>query len=192
MADPCGAAAGSRIQPRCEGRSRLSLHRPQLRPLVVVAQTGDVTQQVLARGGDPGALQLLLQGHHRERGRRRESPCAPWGPHAPFLPALHQFEDDILAICLKLLDTNPKFLRDQNRDCSRRNDPVYIGRVVSAMVSPSSAPGRGGLGSPAPLRRVAVTERWHSEGGASYPNFLPQGLLHPLYISCYCSSNTCI
>lgn len=50
---------------------------------------------------------------------------------------LHQFEDDILAICLNLLDTNPKFLRDQNRDCSRRNDPVYIGRVVSAMVSPA-------------------------------------------------------
>ncbi|XP_010567674.1 PREDICTED: protein-glutamine gamma-glutamyltransferase 2 isoform X3 [Haliaeetus leucocephalus] len=46
-----------------------------------------------------------------------------------------QFEDDILSICLNLLDTNPKFLRDQNRDCSRRNDPVYIGRVVSAMVN---------------------------------------------------------
>ncbi|NXV78682.1 TGM2 glutamyltransferase, partial [Atlantisia rogersi] len=46
-----------------------------------------------------------------------------------------QFEEDILPICLKLLDTNPKFLRDQNRDCSRRYDPVYIGRVVSAMVN---------------------------------------------------------
>lgn len=47
----------------------------------------------------------------------------------------HQFEDEILAICLEMLDINPKFLRDQNLDCSRRNDPVYIGRVVSAMVS---------------------------------------------------------
>ncbi|XP_051488984.1 protein-glutamine gamma-glutamyltransferase 2 isoform X1 [Apus apus] len=46
-----------------------------------------------------------------------------------------QFEEDILTICLNLLDTNPKFLRDQNKDCSRRNDPVYIGRVVSAMVN---------------------------------------------------------
>lgn len=42
--------------------------------------------------------------------------------------------------CLLLLDTNPKFFRDQNRDCSRRNCPVYIGRVVSAMVSPGSTP----------------------------------------------------
>ncbi|NXK11672.1 TGM2 glutamyltransferase, partial [Herpetotheres cachinnans] len=46
-----------------------------------------------------------------------------------------QFEDDILSICLKLLDTNPKFLRDQNEDCSHRNDPVYIGRVMSAMIN---------------------------------------------------------
>ncbi|XP_034978245.1 protein-glutamine gamma-glutamyltransferase 2 [Zootoca vivipara] len=46
-----------------------------------------------------------------------------------------QFEDDILDICLQLLDTNPKFLRNQDKDCSRRNSPVYISRVVSAMVN---------------------------------------------------------
>uniref|UniRef100_K7FAI3 Protein-glutamine gamma-glutamyltransferase 2 n=1 Tax=Pelodiscus sinensis TaxID=13735 RepID=K7FAI3_PELSI len=46
-----------------------------------------------------------------------------------------QFEADMVDICLQLLDTNPKFHRDQNRDCSRRNNPVYIGRVVSAMVN---------------------------------------------------------
>ncbi|XP_074867425.1 protein-glutamine gamma-glutamyltransferase 2 [Carettochelys insculpta] len=46
-----------------------------------------------------------------------------------------QFEDEIVDICLQLLDTNPKFLRDQNRDCSRRSDPAYISRVVSAMVN---------------------------------------------------------
>ncbi|NXC47942.1 TGM2 glutamyltransferase, partial [Penelope pileata] len=46
-----------------------------------------------------------------------------------------QFEDDILSICLEMLDINPKFLRDQDQDCSHRNDPVYIGRVVSAMVN---------------------------------------------------------
>ncbi|XP_053309393.1 protein-glutamine gamma-glutamyltransferase 2 [Spea bombifrons] len=46
-----------------------------------------------------------------------------------------QFEDGILEACLQLLDTNPKFVRDSSRDCSRRNDPVYISRVVSAMVN---------------------------------------------------------
>lgn len=46
-----------------------------------------------------------------------------------------QFEDGILDICLTLLDMNPKFLRDAGRDCSRRSSPVYVGRVVSGMVS---------------------------------------------------------
>ncbi|XP_015272503.1 PREDICTED: protein-glutamine gamma-glutamyltransferase 2 [Gekko japonicus] len=46
-----------------------------------------------------------------------------------------QFEDEILDICLQLLDTNPKFFQNQDRDCSRRNSPIYISRVVSAMVN---------------------------------------------------------
>ena len=48
---------------------------------------------------------------------------------------LTQFEVEILDICLMLLDVNPKFLRDAGRDCSRRSSPVYVGRVVSGMVS---------------------------------------------------------
>ncbi|XP_043335418.1 protein-glutamine gamma-glutamyltransferase 2 [Cervus canadensis] len=46
-----------------------------------------------------------------------------------------QFEDGILDICLTLLDINPKFLKNAGRDCSRRSRPVYVGRVVSAMVN---------------------------------------------------------
>ncbi|XP_029467085.1 protein-glutamine gamma-glutamyltransferase 2 isoform X2 [Rhinatrema bivittatum] len=46
-----------------------------------------------------------------------------------------QFEDGILDACLQLLDKNPKFLKDSNRDCSRRNDPAYIGRIITAMVN---------------------------------------------------------
>ncbi|XP_030067450.1 protein-glutamine gamma-glutamyltransferase 2 [Microcaecilia unicolor] len=46
-----------------------------------------------------------------------------------------QFEDGILDACLQLLDKNPKFLKDANRDCSRRNDPAYIGRIMTAMVN---------------------------------------------------------
>lgn len=34
-----------------------------------------------------------------------------------------------------LLDVNPKFLKDRSRDCSRRSSPIYVGRVVSGMVS---------------------------------------------------------
>lgn len=46
-----------------------------------------------------------------------------------------QFEDEILDICLTLLDVNPKFLKNSSRDCSRRSSPVYVGRVVSVMVN---------------------------------------------------------
>ncbi|XP_059562108.1 protein-glutamine gamma-glutamyltransferase 2 [Myotis daubentonii] len=46
-----------------------------------------------------------------------------------------QFEDEILDTCLKLLDINPKHLKNSGRDCSRRSSPVYVGRVVSAMVN---------------------------------------------------------
>ncbi|XP_068120004.1 protein-glutamine gamma-glutamyltransferase 2 isoform X2 [Hyperolius riggenbachi] len=46
-----------------------------------------------------------------------------------------QFEEGIPEICILLLDSNPKHRKDSNRDCSRRNDPVYISRVISAMVN---------------------------------------------------------
>ncbi|XP_066479609.1 protein-glutamine gamma-glutamyltransferase 5-like [Tiliqua scincoides] len=45
-----------------------------------------------------------------------------------------QFQDDILEICLKILDTSTNFLRDPGMDCSCRNDPVYISRVVNNMI----------------------------------------------------------
>ncbi|XP_036275757.1 protein-glutamine gamma-glutamyltransferase 2 [Pipistrellus kuhlii] len=46
-----------------------------------------------------------------------------------------QFEAEILDTCLKILDMNPKFLKNGGRDCSRRSSPVYVCRVVSAMVN---------------------------------------------------------
>lgn len=46
-----------------------------------------------------------------------------------------QFEEDILDICLKLLDNSPKHLKNPAKDYMRRFDPVYICRTVSAMVN---------------------------------------------------------
>ncbi|XP_072539121.1 protein-glutamine gamma-glutamyltransferase 2 [Salminus brasiliensis] len=46
-----------------------------------------------------------------------------------------QFEDDIIDVCLKLLDMNPKCLRNAAEDFSARCNPIYVGRVVSAMVN---------------------------------------------------------
>lgn len=45
-----------------------------------------------------------------------------------------QFDPDILDICLKILDSNPKFVSDADQDCSARRNPIYVTRVLSAMV----------------------------------------------------------
>ncbi|KAG9277846.1 protein-glutamine gamma-glutamyltransferase 2-like [Astyanax mexicanus] len=46
-----------------------------------------------------------------------------------------QFEDDVIDICLKLLDKNPKCVRNAAEDFSARCSPIYVGRVVSAMIN---------------------------------------------------------
>uniref|UniRef100_A0A3Q4MT79 Protein-glutamine gamma-glutamyltransferase 2 n=1 Tax=Neolamprologus brichardi TaxID=32507 RepID=A0A3Q4MT79_NEOBR len=49
------------------------------------------------------------------------------------LPA--QFEEDMMKICLKMLDVNPKHLANAANDVSARCNPIYISRVVSAMIN---------------------------------------------------------
>ncbi|XP_078508189.1 protein-glutamine gamma-glutamyltransferase E-like [Lissotriton helveticus] len=45
-----------------------------------------------------------------------------------------QFEENILRICLALLDRNLNY-KDSKKDYSHRNDPAYVGRVCTAMVN---------------------------------------------------------
>lgn len=47
---------------------------------------------------------------------------------------LYQFESGILDICLRTLDMNPKYLKNPGKDCSGRRNPIYVSRVLSAMV----------------------------------------------------------
>ncbi|XP_067314791.1 protein-glutamine gamma-glutamyltransferase 2 isoform X2 [Pseudorasbora parva] len=46
-----------------------------------------------------------------------------------------QFEEDVLDICLTLLDQNPKCLKDAAEDYAARCNPIYISRVVSSMIN---------------------------------------------------------
>ncbi|XP_021544682.1 protein-glutamine gamma-glutamyltransferase 2 [Neomonachus schauinslandi] len=85
-----------------------------------------------------------------------------------------QFEDGILDICLTLLDMNPKFLKDAWRDCSRRSSPVYLGRVVSAMVNCNDDQGvllgrwdnnyKDGVSPMFWISSVDILRRWKSSG----------------------------
>ncbi|KAM6924660.1 protein-glutamine gamma-glutamyltransferase 2-like [Xenentodon cancila] len=46
-----------------------------------------------------------------------------------------QFNSGILDICFKILDDNPKFLSDADKDVSARRNPIYVTRVLSAMIN---------------------------------------------------------
>ncbi|XP_075882355.1 protein-glutamine gamma-glutamyltransferase 2-like [Nelusetta ayraudi] len=46
-----------------------------------------------------------------------------------------QFEPDVLRICFKILDSSPNYLANANEDCSSRKDPIYVSRVLSAMIN---------------------------------------------------------
>ncbi|RXN32479.1 glutamine gamma-glutamyltransferase [Labeo rohita] len=46
-----------------------------------------------------------------------------------------QYEKGILDICMKLLQLSPQYRADMRRDLLDRSNPVYIGRVISAMVN---------------------------------------------------------
>ncbi|XP_044277253.1 protein-glutamine gamma-glutamyltransferase E-like [Varanus komodoensis] len=46
-----------------------------------------------------------------------------------------QFQDEILDVCLFILDRSLSYRKDPASDLRRRNDPKYVGRVLSAMVN---------------------------------------------------------
>uniref|UniRef100_A0A665T5I3 Protein-glutamine gamma-glutamyltransferase 2 n=1 Tax=Echeneis naucrates TaxID=173247 RepID=A0A665T5I3_ECHNA len=46
-----------------------------------------------------------------------------------------QFEHGILDICLRILDMNPKYMKNPGKDCSGRRNPIYVARLLSAMVN---------------------------------------------------------
>ncbi|XP_059184843.1 transglutaminase 5, like [Centropristis striata] len=46
-----------------------------------------------------------------------------------------QFESGVLETCLNLLQVSPQHQKNRRRDYLNRNNPVYIGRVVSAMIN---------------------------------------------------------
>uniref|UniRef100_A0A8C9ZQU0 Protein-glutamine gamma-glutamyltransferase 2 n=1 Tax=Sander lucioperca TaxID=283035 RepID=A0A8C9ZQU0_SANLU len=88
-----------------------------------------------------------------------------------------QFEDDMVDICLRMLDLNPKYMKDPGDDVSARCNPIYVSRVVSAMINSDDdrgvLEGRWGgsfIGGVLPSRwtgSYAILKRWFVIG--SYP-----------------------
>ncbi|XP_019716012.1 protein-glutamine gamma-glutamyltransferase E [Hippocampus comes] len=46
-----------------------------------------------------------------------------------------QFEDDMVDICLNILDKSLNYRKNPAGDLASRGDPVYVGRVISAMIN---------------------------------------------------------
>nr|XP_033819894.1 protein-glutamine gamma-glutamyltransferase E-like isoform X2 [Geotrypetes seraphini] len=89
-----------------------------------------------------------------------------------------QFESGILSICLALLDRSINCRRDPGSDAARRNDPVYVSRVLSAMVNSNNDNGvllgkwKGNFSDGvAPSNwngSVAILKRWYNSGPVKY------------------------
>ncbi|XP_035016094.2 protein-glutamine gamma-glutamyltransferase 2 [Hippoglossus stenolepis] len=70
---------------------------------------------------------VLAQNGQIYRGTHKRIKGLPWN--------FGQFEAGILDICLKILDENPKFVSDADKDVSARRNPIYVTRVLSAMIN---------------------------------------------------------
>ncbi|XP_078092532.1 protein-glutamine gamma-glutamyltransferase 2-like [Mustelus asterias] len=85
-----------------------------------------------------------------------------------------QFEEDILDICLKLLDKTPKYLKNPNKALGKRGFPVYVARNVSAMVNCNddsgillgrwSSPYSGGVYPGKWTGSLAILRKWSNSG----------------------------
>ncbi|XP_010623119.1 protein-glutamine gamma-glutamyltransferase Z [Fukomys damarensis] len=86
-----------------------------------------------------------------------------------------QFEKDIVDICFEILNKSLYFFRNPAKDCSQRNDVVYVCRVVSAMINSNDDSGvlQGNWSEDysrgtSPLEwngSVAILRQWSAQGG---------------------------
>ncbi|XP_034280026.1 protein-glutamine gamma-glutamyltransferase E-like [Pantherophis guttatus] len=85
-----------------------------------------------------------------------------------------QFQHEILDICLFILDRSLSYRKDPTADLRRRNDPKYIGRVLSAMVNSNDDNGvlqgnwsgnyAGGESPSSWTGSVDILRKWKSSG----------------------------
>ncbi|XP_070094410.1 protein-glutamine gamma-glutamyltransferase Z isoform X3 [Equus przewalskii] len=101
------------------------------------------------------------------KGQKRLITARPWN--------YGQFEEDIIDICFEILNKSLYFLKNPSKDCSQRNDVVYVCRVVSAMINSNDDRGvlQGNWGEDysmgvSPLEwngSVAILRQWSARGG---------------------------
>uniref|UniRef100_A0A8C6NWD6 Protein-glutamine gamma-glutamyltransferase 2 n=1 Tax=Nothobranchius furzeri TaxID=105023 RepID=A0A8C6NWD6_NOTFU len=83
-----------------------------------------------------------------------------------------QFEEDMVKICVKILDMNLKHKRDPAEDVSARCNPIYVSRVVTSMINNANFGGilqgswgsdfRGGVPPSHWSGSYAILKQWYS------------------------------
>ncbi|KAF4111817.1 hypothetical protein G5714_006612 [Onychostoma macrolepis] len=126
LSSPASASIGVyTLQMRVEARSNVKTHlldqftllcNPWCQADSVFLQSEDLRTEYVK--SDIG---LLFKGSPRNLVSR------PW--------SFDQYEKGILDICMKLLQLSPQYQANMRKDLQNRSNPVYIGRVISAMVN---------------------------------------------------------
>ncbi|XP_054571535.1 protein-glutamine gamma-glutamyltransferase 5 isoform X2 [Eptesicus fuscus] len=136
---------------------------PDLDKIIFIAETGDA----VFLDSEPQRQEYVMNdyGFIYQGNKNWIRPC-PWN--------YGQFEENIINICLELLDKSLNFQIDPATDCALRGSPVYISRVVCAMINSNDDKGvlngkwsenfSDGTNPGEWTGSVAILKQWHSTG----------------------------
>ncbi|XP_006831787.1 PREDICTED: protein-glutamine gamma-glutamyltransferase 5 isoform X2 [Chrysochloris asiatica] len=135
--------------------------QPDLDNIIFVTETGDAVYLE----SEPQRQEYVMNdyGFIYQGNKNWIRPC-PWN--------YGQFEESIIDICLKLLDKSLHFQIDPATDCALRGSPVYISRVVCAMINSNDDNGVlngnwsekyvDGINPAEWTGSVAILKQWHA------------------------------
>ncbi|XP_072552612.1 protein-glutamine gamma-glutamyltransferase 2-like [Salminus brasiliensis] len=88
-----------------------------------------------------------------------------------------QFESGVLKASLKILDQSLQHKKNPDKDCCKRNDPIYVTRVLSAMINANDDSG-------------VLSGKWHGNyvGGVNPSKWTGSVEILRQWHDCYCKS----
>ncbi|XP_035377633.1 protein-glutamine gamma-glutamyltransferase 2-like [Electrophorus electricus] len=112
------------------GKYRLILSEPSQMPLgkiIVLFNPWCADDTVYIEKEEEQEEYVMSQDGIIFRGAANYIQSCPWN--------FGQFESGILNVCLKILNKSLQYKKDPDKDVSQRGDPMYVTRVLSAMIN---------------------------------------------------------